>query len=485
MDRSIEQTLNLAREHERAGRLAQCRGLCEEILARRPNEPDALHLLGLLAQHQGQQDVALDLIGAALFQKRQFHQAIAVYEQAISLQIADSKTYTHLGAALIRTGQIEQAIKALRHAISLKPGNVSALNYLAMAFQIRGDFSAAIEHYQLALEIEPGNAEVHWSLGLVQLVAGDYESGWKHFEWRLRLPRLKLAKKFAEPQWRGEDLRGKRIFLFTEGGFGDALHFIRYAPMVADRGATVILECQPELVRLLRGVRGISGVVVRGEELTVEAVSPVGSVFDYQVPLQSLPVAFGTRLESVPAEVPYLSVASEEIAKWGSRLVSEKLKVGLVWAGSDNPKDLRSRSLEVFGPLSQVAGVEFYSLQKGRESAQMAPPGMSLINLGDALGDFYDTAAAVMNLDLVVSVDTSIVHLAGALGKPVWALIPMFADFRWVAGRNDSRWYPTMKLFRQVRQGSWGEPIEGMVRELRGYIQRRPSPLPSPEGRGS
>ncbi len=334
ISQSIDDVLNLAREHERAGRLLECRGLCEEVLARRANEPDALHLLGLLAQHEGRQDVALDLIGAALFQKRQFHQAIAVYEQAISLEIADSKTYTHLGAALIRTGQIDQAIKALRHAISLKRENVSALNYLGMAFQIQGKFAEAIEQYQLALEVEPGNAEVHWSLGLVQLVAGDYESGWKNFEWRLKLPRLKLAREFVEPQWRGEDLSGKRILLFTEGGFGDALHFIRYAPMVAERGGTVILECQRELVRLMERVRGVSEIVVRGErkELTAEAVSPVIPLgFDYQVALQSLPVAFGTRLESIPVNVPYLSVEEEEIRRWQERLGGGNSKLG--WYG--------------------------------------------------------------------------------------------------------------------------------------------------------
>ena len=461
MDRSIDESLELAREFERAGKYSECLELCERVLGERANEPEALHLVGLVAQHRGQTDVALDLIGTALFQKRQFNQAIAVYQQAISLRIADAKTYTHLGAALIRTGQLDQAIKALEHAIGLRPGQVSAHNYLGMAFQIQGKFDLAIESYERATALEPENAEIHWSLGLVQLVSGDYESGWKHFEWRLRLPRLKLKREFVEPQWVGQEIAGKTVLLFTEGGFGDALHFIRYAPMVAERGARVVLECQGELVRMLQTVRGISCVIRRGEKLPE---------FDYQVALQSLPLAFGTTVETVPASVPYLSVEDELVESWKRRLGGPGFKVGLVWAGSDNPKDLRSRSLEIFAPLSRITGVEFYSLQKGREAAQTAPPGMSLINLGDGLGDFYDTAAAVMNLDLVISVDTSVVHLAGALGRAVWTLIPVYPDFRWVVGREDTPWYPTMRLFRQRRAGSWEEPVAEMVRRSCGKL---------------
>jgi tetratricopeptide (TPR) repeat protein len=463
MDRSIDQTLELAREHERAGRYPECLELCELVLLERANEPEALHLVGLVAQHRGQTDVALDLIGTALFQKRQFNQAIAVYQQAISLRIADAKTYTHLGAALIRTGQIEQAIKALQQAISLRPGHVSAYNYLGMAFQIQGNFAESIENFQRAMTLDPENAEIHWSLGLVQLISGDYESGWKHFEWRLRLPRLKLKREFAEPQWVGQEVAGKTVLLFTEGGFGDALHFIRYAPMLAERGARVVLECQPELVRMLERVGGISRVIRHGEKLPA---------FDYQAPLQSLPFAFGTRLETVPASVPYLSVENELVESRKKRLAGPGFKVGLVWAGSDNPKDLRSRSLEVFAPLSQIPGVEFYSLQRGRETAQVAPAGMSVIRLGDELKDFYETAAVVMNLDLVISVDTSIVHLAGALGRAVWTLIPMYPDFRWVVGRDDTPWYPTMRLFRQRRAGSWEEPVQEIVTQLRGLLAK-------------
>jgi hypothetical protein len=292
---------------------------------------------------------------------------------------------------------------------------------------------------------------------------GEFEEGWKEFEWRLRVPQMRLARDFPQPRWTGREARGKTILLFAEGGFGDALHFIRYAPLVAARGATVLLECQAELLPLLSRVRGISAVFARGERLPA---------FDWQTPLQSLPLAFGTTLKTIPAEVPYLSAPPQRIAQWAKRLAGDpSFKVGLAWAGSAE-HDARSCSLATFAPLAAIPDVTFYGLQKGPQANQPVPPGLRLIQMGDELGDFADTAALVSNLDLVISVDTSVVHLAGGMGRPVWTLIPCDSDFRWLRNRTDSPWYPTMRLFRQPAGGPWGPAVESIAAALEKHVSR-------------
>ena len=303
-----------------------------------------------------------------------------------------------------------------------------------------------------------------WNYAWLLLELGKFEDGWKEFEWRLRMPHwMRLGQDFAQTRWTGQDARGKTILLISDAQFGDAMHFIRYAPLVA-AGATVLLECQAELVPLMNRVHGISTVFARGERRPT---------FDWQTPLLSLPLIFGTTMETIPANVPYLSAPPELIERWAKRLMSNSsFKVGLVWAGSSR-KDDRSWSLEIFAPLAMIPGVTFYGLQKGPEANQPVPPRLRLIQLGDELGNFADTAALVSNLDLVISVDTSVAHLTGGLGRPVWTLIPSNPSFQWLRDRTDSPWYPTMRLFRQSRKGDWEGVITRVVDELSSLIENR------------
>jgi hypothetical protein len=273
-----------------------------------------------------------------------------------------------------------------------------------------------------------------------------------------------IPRQFAQPRWKGEDLTGKTILLYAELGSGDTIHLIRYAPMIAKRSGKVIVECQQGLERFLRSVDAVQEVVAEGQPLPP---------FDVQCPMMSIPLEFNTTLETIPANVPYLSPPPDRVAAWRERIGdnANQLKVGLVWAGRPDHKNDRQRSirLDQFAPLATVKSVRFYSLQKGPAAASQAavpPPGMDLIDWTSDLHDFAETAALMMNLDLLISVDTSVVHMAGAIGKPVWVLVPFVPDFRWLLNRTDTPWYPTMRLFRQPALRDWNSVIADVTSAL-------------------
>ncbi len=296
------------------------------------------------------------------------------------------------------------------------------------------------------------------------MLLGDLATGWKEFEWGRKSPRVTIPRQFTQPRWKGEELSGKTILLYAELGSGDTIQFIRYARMVAKRGGKAIVECQPGLETLLRSMTEIHQVFPEGHPLPP---------FDVQCPMMSLPLEFGTTLETIPADIPYLAPPPDRIAAWREKIGdhSDHQNVGLVWAGRPDHKNDRQRSmrLEQFAPLAEIKSIRFHSLQKGPAAAQAdaPPPGMDLTNWTKDLHDFTETAALIANLDLLISVDTSVAHLAGAIGKPVWVLIPFVPDFRWMLNRNDTPWYPTLKLFRQKALRDWTGPIADVTRALR------------------
>jgi hypothetical protein len=276
-----------------------------------------------------------------------------------------------------------------------------------------------------------------------------------------------MPRNFAQPRWRGEELAGKKILIHTEQGLGDAIQFVRYAPLIAQRGGRVIYECQFEVQRLLRQCPGVEQVVVAGQPLPA---------FDVQCPLLSLPEVFGTTERNIPADSPYVFADAAVAARWQQKLAGAGTgrKVGLVWgSGRIFPHYyLKSMKLAELEPLSRVGGVQFVSLQKGPPAGEAsgAPAGMRLLDWTNQLSDFADTSALVAGLDLVLSVDTAVAHLAGAMGKPVWTLIPFDPDWRWGLGRQDSPWYPTMRLFRQERAGDWAGVVGKVAESLAGWV---------------
>jgi tetratricopeptide (TPR) repeat protein len=505
---TIQQAFDLALQHHQAGRLHEAEQIYQQILAQQPEHLDATHNLGVIASQVGRYDHAVDLIrraitlkpdlaeahsnlgnalknrgllddaiaayrqaialrpnyaeahsnlGSALREKGQLDDAIAAYCQAIVLRPDYTEAHNNLGNALRDRGQLDEAIAAYRQAIALMPHYVEAYNNLGAALAGNGQFDEAIIAYRRAIQLKPDAADIHWDLAFLLLSMGRFAEGWEEFEWRLKDETKRLRRDFSAPQWNGEALAGKTLLLHAEGGFGDAFQFVRYVPLLRGRAAKMILECDSALVRLFSDLPGIDEIIARGQALPA---------FDYHIPLQSLPRLFKTDLTNIPNAVPYLKVQPENQASWKARVKNDgRLKVGLVWAGSPRAKisdDLRTRGLDVFAPLGQMPNVRFFSLQKGPESNLARPPGLEMTDFTRDLNDFADTAALIENLDLVISVDTSVAHLAGALAKPVWVLIPFSSDFRWLMDRTDSPWYPTMRLFRQKQRNDW----QGVVAEM-------------------
>jgi hypothetical protein len=299
------------------------------------------------------------------------------------------------------------------------------------------------------------------NLGLIHLLQGDLAVGWPEYESRWKVG-VGDERKLLQRRWKGEELGGERILLYAEQGLGDTMQFVRYVPLVAERGGEVVLEVQPALHGLLADTDGASRVIRRGEALPE---------FTWQCPLMSLPLALGTKLETIPARVPYIVADAVRVDTWRERLQKNTRRVGLAWAGNPgHPRDrLRSIPLEQLVPLLNVAGTTFYSLQFGSGSEQMKQlrPGGQLVDLGDELQDFANVAAIVANLDLVISIDSAVAHLAGGLGKAVWILLNKGCDWRWFLEREDSPWYPTARLFRQSNPGGWQEVVKRIEHELR------------------
>ena len=398
-------------------------------------------------------------LGTVWQQQGKLAEAFDCYQQALKQEPNNPETHNNVGAFYHKQGNAKAAIPHYRQALKLKPDFVDAINNLGHALVDLGEFQEAFYCHSRALELQPDNATAHLELGLTLLLFGDFQRGFAEYEWRWRTPQLQ-PRQFKQPVWDGSDLQGKTILLHVEQGFGDSIQFIRYAPIIRSRGAKVMVACYPELMRLFATVAGIEYLSASFEGLPE---------FDVHAPLMSLPRIVGTTLETIPANVPYLAPPAE--CKFA--LSSEaKLKVGIVWAGSpQRRKDAqRSCSLSDFIRFLDVPGIAFYSLQKN-----LSPSDRTLLNqrlvpdLSPHLSDFADTASAISQLDLVISVDTAVAHLAGALGKPVWVLLSFAPDWRWLLQREDNPWYPTARLFRQSQPESWQELFEDVQAALSSF----------------
>jgi len=430
---------------------------------------NCLHDKGLLEESAGAYREAIRLnpglvlahnnLGCVLRELARFDEAIAAFRNALSVKGDFAEGYNNLGNALRERGSPDEAIEAYRQALKLSPNLAVAHNNLGIAFYNKCQPDEAISAYRQSLRLMPDYAEAHHNLATALLLKGDFEQGFAEYEWRWCWRGIAPRRaEYVEPRWNGTALGGKKIVLHFEGGFGDTIQFARYAPIVADLGGKVVLECQAELIRLIRSLDGVEELVSAGGPLPP---------FDEHCRLLSLPLALGTRLDTIPANVPYLNPEEELSRQWSQRLgETSGLKVGLVWAGNPSHAKDRNRSLraESLAPLARVNGVTFYSLQKG-ESVQPSPD-FNLIDHTSELNDFADTAAFMRNLDLVIAADTAVAHVAGAIGRPVWVLIPYAPDWRWLMNRQDSPWYPTMRLFRQKSPGDWAEVIERVASAL-------------------
>jgi len=399
--------------------------------------------------------------------EERFEDAIAAYGRALALRPGNVAAINMLGTAYQSIEQLDKAEECYRLALALTPDKLTVLNNLAVVLNSQGRLKEAVNVYRQLLEIDSGYADGHWNLSVALLALGEYSEGWSEFEWRFKKANPVPSRIFSQPLWDGSDLAGRTILLHAEQGFGDTIQFVRYVPMVVQRGGIVIVECQVAVLkRLLLSLEGVADVIVAGEPMPH---------FDCHLPLMSLPLVFGTTLETIPAHVPYLFAQSADIEKWRELLKSRgTIRVGLVWFGRQSQVLNRKRScpLSAFAQIASVPNVEFYSLQigEGVEQISKCDPGFPLIDLTEHVHDFADTAAFISNLDLVVSIDTAVAHLAGALGIRTWTLLPYSSDWRWLCERQDSPWYPSMRLFRQSSQGDWPSLMKDVAGALQVYV---------------
>lgn len=431
---TLDQALEIALRHHQAGQLAEAESIYRQILGVDPNHPGALHLLGVIAMQVGQLEVAVDLIGKAVARAP----AIGVF-------------HSNLGEAFRKLGRLDEAAAAFQTAIRLQPDLIDAHNNYGIVLVAQGNIPAGIAEFQKCIAMDPNYVLAHDGLGLTLLLTGHLQEGWREQEWRWLKAGFEAKRHNDKPRWDGASLEGRTILLQVEQGYGDVFQFCRYAPLLAERGAKVLVEAVHDIHALLKTLPGVEAVVDPGGPLPP---------FDVTCTLMSVPMFFGTTLETIPANTPYLHADPQLVAQWKARLASDaNFKVGIVWAGRPTHENDRNRSmrLDQFAPLADIPGVTFYSLQKGDAAAatKNPPAGMRLVDLSAELTDFNVTAAVIESLDLVIAVDTSVVHLAGALGKPAWVLLPFLPDWRWLLERTDSPWYPGMRLFRQPRAGDW------------------------------
>ena len=496
------------------GRRQEAIAALDAALRRNPDLPEALCMGGYILADSGKREAALEFyrralslkvdlpvawsnVGKLLFEDGRFAEALDSFDAALGLTPKDADLWNSRAGALRKVGRLEDsaaaASEALRHrprfaeaalnlgtallkldradeafaayeaASEAQPGYDAALNGQGLALRSLGRLDEAAAALEEAVRL--GNREAIGNAGCLALSLGDLERGWEGYEARwLKGKSLAEALGARFPTWRGPGRPGERVLVMNDHGLGDTIQFCRYLPLMVAAGAEPTFLCPPQLHRLLSPIAGIQLVAQRDAD----------EHFDAQIAISSLPHAFKTRLDSIPASVPYLAPESERARRWAARIGPEGFKIGIVWQGNPNPEVDMSRSapLAAFAPLAAIPGVRLISLQKGYGVEQLAdlPTGMKVESLGDDFDSgpdaFVDTAAAMASLDVVVTCDTSVAHLAGALARPTWVALKQDAEWRWLRDRDDSPWYPTARLFRQTRRGEWSDVFAAMAAEL-------------------
>jgi tetratricopeptide (TPR) repeat protein len=524
-----------ASELHQTGRLREADYVYRQILAARPDHRDCLHALGVvryqlgdyieavqlisLALEQNPRDaIAMNNLGSALAVQGRFAEALASFSGAVAALPDYTEAHLHRGDVLRELGRYEEAIDGYDRVLALRPDLAEAHCGRAIALANLNRFDEAIQSYDRALELRPDFAEAHCGRGIAlgelsridealagfaraqnlrpdyaeahvneatyRLLLGDFERGFEKYEWRWQTARFKANKRsFTQPSWRGsDDIAGKTVLLYGEQGFGDTIQFARYVPHVAAFGAHIVLEVPGPLHALMASLLPSPPSSLPGKPQIIAAGDPLPD-FDVQCPLLSLPLAFQTRVDTIPCDVPYVSAPAAKAAAWRERLGERtQPRIGLVWAGNPR-KDVphinrldheRSINLDRLAPLFAVQACSFYSLQKGNDAQRQLREGPwrdRIIDFTDDLHDFSDTAALIENLDLVISVDTSVLHLAGALGAPVWLMNRYNTCWRWLQDRDDSPWYPSLHQFRQDATRDWSPVIGRIAAALRDYVR--------------
>ena len=438
-------------------RLGEAIGICHDLLEAIPDYPPALATLGALIGHRGDLDRGIGLL-----------------IRACQLAPGNANWWSNLSALARIACRMDEALEALNRALQLAPGNAGLILNLAKLRMDRGELPQATAAFLDVLAREPDNPEAHLALGQMQLMTGEYGTGWLEYEWRNQLEQARGSiPKMVRPQWNGMQLPGAAILLIGDQGFGDTLQFARLIPRVAERCEKVYFGCAPELAGLLPQIPGITACYQRWQDIPPHAV---------YCRLSSVPALLGLEIDSLPGPMPYLFADADLTASWAERLARRfpmrRPRVGLVWAGrTTHPNDRRrSLALAQIHALTRQPDLDFVSLQKvvpARDTAGFTAfaAQSNVLDVAGELADFSVTAAVVANLDLVITVDSSVAHLAGAMGRPVWVLTSNPADWRWMLERSDTPWYPSMRLFRQPTPGDWPSCIAAAATALTEFRQ--------------
>jgi len=512
--RDFASTLRRALRAHQQGELAKAERLYTELLFHEPGNFDVLHGLGQINYQRGRLEAALSLIQAALkidlsraegfaslglvfHSLAQHERALASYQEGLRIAPGDAELLNRCGVAFLELGRaddalasfdlalaaepehldalgnrgnallklnrVAEALAAYDRALTFAPANAALLANRAVALRRLDRPQEAVMSARKALRSRPGFAQARFVEAMARLTLGDFGAGWRGYEARALVGDVaRKDRGFGAPLWLGEQsLAGKTILLHAEQGFGDTIQFVRYAPLIAKRGARIVLEVQRELTRLLSCLPGIATLVARNAALPH---------FDFHCPLLSLPLACATELATIPAEIPYIAPAEADVALWRARLPARQPRIGLAWSGTrTHDNDLnRSMRLQMLAPLLELTGVSFVSLQHEvrQEDAAFLESRAQVVQIATSFRDFADTAAVLASLDAVVSVDTAVAHLAGAMSKPLFLLLPFAADFRWLRERCDSPWYPTARLYRQPAFGDWASAVDELRQDL-------------------
>jgi Flp pilus assembly protein TadD len=477
----VAEVLQLADRRRANGDLAGAERLCRQVLKAQPTHGATLHLLGIVLHQKGDLEAAIDALRSAVAsdagvalshsnlgemyrQAGRLDEAISEAGCALALEPRNAAVLNNLGVARYDRDEYDEAAACYRRAIELEPGSPQAHNNLGNVLLALGRAQEALPHYRRAVALEPGYVDAHSNLAMALLLRGDFEEGWRELEWRHRRPGRSAPNL---PQWQGESFAGRTLLVMAEEGHGDSIHFMRYLPKVAARGGNLVVAVHRPLVELTRQL------LPEAEVVPMEQRWPR---FDLWCPLMSLPRILGTTVETVPSAVPYLAVDRAVVERWRTRLgVSPALKVGLVWSGALGYGNNARRAIpaERLAPLLRSEGVRWFSLQVGPRARELAGLPAGVVDLAPRLTDFTETAGALLGLDLLISTDTSVPHLAGALARPVWVMLAFVPDWRWMLDRDTSPWYPTMRLFRQPAQGAWDDVVSRVRAELQAVLQGR------------
>jgi tetratricopeptide (TPR) repeat protein len=478
---------NLGEALRMLGRLDEAVPAVQKAIQLNPNSSEALGNLGLIYSEMGKLDEAMEHFNRALainpnlpqtlnnlgnlqLKLKKADTALAAYDRALAIDPNFSDGHNNRGSALESLDRLDEAMAEYVRAVELRPNFAIACNNAGNVARRLCKWDEATVWCQRALQLDPKFEPARWNVGLIELTHGDYAAGLPKYDLRFVATPQRLPPGTDGPRWDGSPLDGRTLLLYAEQGLGDGWQAARYVPMVARRGGKIVIACTAAQTGLMRQLEGVIATCLSSES------SPPHDLF---LPLMSLPRIFGTTLETIPRDVPYLQADPQRVATWRERLSAYSgVKIGLVWSGKEDPDPLRSIAFGELAPLAAITGVQYFGLQVGpaAQDARKAAAWMKIVDLSEEVMDFGETAACMMNLDLLLTIDTAAAHLSGALGRPTWTMVPFSPDWRWLLDRQDSPWYPTMRLFRQTRRKVWGDVVEHVAFALRDFASAHPNP---------